>query len=238
MSRPHVHFSLSPIPRIHLWLGHYSRHFQCCSRAGVQCCSRGGLVLFQGGGGAVLLQRGSSAAPEREGQCSFSGGLVLLQRECQCCSRRGSEQFRHGGSRAVPEGGQSCSRGRPNAAPEGVRSSSGGDGSTSGTQWTAPVPIQPCPLLRGYVLTQAIDIFHVLYLLYLLMVKAIGTPSFSTGRGRGEVAGATPLFRVSFGPGPPLQWTLRGPVQHSPRGGRSRQVIPAGRLGFRRNDPV
>ena len=72
----------------------------------------------------------------------------------------------------------------------------------------------------------------------LLVVKAIGTPSFSTGRGRGEVAGATPLFRVSFGPGPPLQWTLRGPVQHSPRGGRSRQVIPAGRLGFRRNDPV
>ena len=122
-----VHFSLSPIPRIHLWLGHYSRHFQCCSRGGVQCCSSGGLVLFQSGG-AVLLQRGSSAAPERESSAVPGGGLVLLQREVQCCSRRGSEQFRHGGSRAVPEGGQSCSRGSPNAAPEGVQCCSRGTG--------------------------------------------------------------------------------------------------------------
>ncbi len=185
----------------------------------------------------MLLQRGLSAAPGR-GASAVSGGG-------QCCSRESPVLLQRGAG-AVPAWRFQCSsRGRPvQLQREAQCSSRGGSvllqrgGSTSGTQWTAPVPIQPCPLLRGYVVTQAIDIFYIPYPLCLLVVKAIDTPSFSTGRGRGKVAGATPLFRVSFGLGPPLQWTLRGPVQHSPRGGRSRQVIPAGRLGFRKNDPA
>ena len=156
----------------------------------------------------------------------------------QCCSRAGGQCCSRGRAVLLQSGGPVLLQRGSSAAPEGAPVLLQRGGSTSGTQWTAPVPIQPCPLLRGYVLTQAIDIFHIPYPLCLLVVKPIDMPSFSTGRGRGEVAGATPLFRVSFGPGPPLQWTLRGPVQHSPRGGRSRQVIPAGRLGFRRNDPV
>ncbi len=84
-----VHFSLSPIPRIHLWLDHYSRLSSAVPERGtsavsegVWCCSRAG--------GPVLLQRGSSAAPERRGQCSFRGGLVLLQREGQYSFRGGA----------------------------------------------------------------------------------------------------------------------------------------------------
>ena len=164
----------------------------------------GGFQGSSGSVGPVLFQRGSRTAPE--------GRIQSCSRcEVQWQLRRvGPEQIQRGSS-AAPGGREHL--GRP-------MDSTGAD--------------PACPLLGGYVLTQVIDIFHVHYPLCLLVVKPIETPSVSAGRGRGEVAGATPLFRVSFGLGPPLQWTLRGPVQHSPLGGRSRQVIPAGRLGFRK----
>ena len=188
---------------------------QCCSRGMFRSSSRWHPKLLQRGLPEQFRKRGSSAAPGGGQSSSRGADPERLQMGGPVLLQRvGPEQIQRGSS-AAPEGREHL--GRPMDS-------------------TSADPA--CPLLRGYVLTQAIDIFHVPYPLCLLVVKPIDTPSFSTGRGRGEVAGATPLFRVSFGLGPPLQWTLRGPVQHSPRGGRSRQVIPAGRLGFRRNDPA
>ena len=111
-----VHFSLSPIPCLSLWLGHYSCPFPVLLQRGLPEQFRTW--------GPVQAQRGSSAAPEgcsgavpggiqscsRGRASAVSGGGSAAPERVQCCSRGGSEQFRHGGSRAVPEGGQSCSR--------------------------------------------------------------------------------------------------------------------------------
>ena len=107
----HVHFSLSPIPCLPLWLGRYSCPFP------VQLQRR--LPEQFRTGGPVQAQRGPGAAPEG---CSGAvpGGI-------QSCSRggfqgssgsvgpvqlqRGSSAAPEGGSSATPEGVQCCSRG-------------------------------------------------------------------------------------------------------------------------------
>ena len=134
-------------------------------------------VLFQSGG-AVLLQRGSGAVPERGGSAAPEGA--------QCCSREGVQCSFRGGLVLLQREAQCCSRGRPVLLQ--------GNGSTSGTQWTAPVPIQPCPLLRGYVLTQAIDIFHVLYLLYLLWLRQSARSASAPVGGGGKWRERPPCF--------------------------------------------
>ena len=116
----HVHFSLSPIPCLSLWLGHYSCPFPVLLQRGLPEQFRTW--------GPVQAQRGSSAAPEgcsgavpggiqscsRGGFQSSSGsvGPVLLQRgfraapegRIQCCSRCGVQCCFRGWV-------QSCSRG-------------------------------------------------------------------------------------------------------------------------------
>ena len=219
----HVHFSLSPIPCLHLWLGHYSYPFPVQLQRGLP-------KQFRKGGASAAPEGCSGAVPGGIQSCSRGASRAVPEARLPCCSRGGSELLQRGGSNAAPDGGGAS------AAPEGGpvllqrASSAAPEGREHlGHRMDSTGADPACPLLRGYVLTQAIDIFHVPYPLYLLVVKPIDTPRFSTGRGRGEVAGATPLFRVSFGPGPPLQWTLRGPVQHSPRGGRSRHSDPCGK---------
>ena len=99
----HVHFSLSPIPCLPLWLGHYSCPFP------VQLQRR--LPEQFRTWGPVQAQRGSSAAPER---CSGAvpGGIQSCFRgriqsssgsEVQCCSRGDPEQIQRG-ARTAPEG--------------------------------------------------------------------------------------------------------------------------------------
>ena len=47
-----------------------------------------------------------------------------------------------------------------------------------------------------------------------------------------------PLFRVQCSSSPPRYLPARGPVQHSPGEAAPATMIPAGRPGFRRNDPA
>ena len=69
----HVHFSLSPIPCLPLWLGHYSCHFQCCSRGGCQSSSGSvGPELLQGGG-STLGAQWTAPVPIQRVHCS--GGM-------------------------------------------------------------------------------------------------------------------------------------------------------------------
>ena len=169
--------------------------FQVASKAAPE----GGPVQFQGG--AVLLQRESSAAPE--GGRSSSGMEV-------------PEQFQWGASPAPDAGSSAASEGGSRAAPEGREHLGRPMDSTSADP--------ACPLLRGYVLTQAIDIFHIPYPLCLLVVKPIDTPSFSTGRGREKVAGAiVPPCFVSRSASDPLCNGHCGGRSSTPHG----EVAPA-----------
>ena len=183
----HVHFSLSPIPCLPLWLGHYSCPFPVQLQRGLPEQFRTG--------GPVQAQRGASAAPEGVQSCSRGADPELLQMGGRVQLQRGRPEQLQRGSSAAPEGREHL--GRPMDS-------------------TSADPA--CPLLRGYVLTQAIDIFHVHYLPCLLVVKPIDTPSFSTGRGRGGSGGSDP---------PEGHW---GAGPDSPRGGRSRQVIQRGMI--------
>ena len=157
------------------------------------------------------FQVASKAAPE-------GASRAVPEAWVQCSSRGGPELLQRGGSRAAPDAGSSAApEGGSRAAPEGVQCSSRG----AGAPWapngqTSADPA--CPLLRGYVLTQAIDIFHVRYPLYLLVVQPIDTPGFSTGRGRGEVAGATPPVSCLVRPRTPFAMDIAGAGPALPTG--------------------
>ena len=56
-------FLLSPIPCIHLWLGHYSCHFQSSSSGGVQSCSGLGVQSSSRGGAGAKSPLIENRAP-------------------------------------------------------------------------------------------------------------------------------------------------------------------------------
>ena len=125
----HVHFSLSPIPRLHLWLGHYSCPFPVQLqrglpeqfRTGAPCRPRGGPVLLQRDV-PEQFQVASKAAPE-------GASRAVPEAWVQCCSRGGPELLQRGGSRAAPDAGSSAApEGGSSAAPEGVQCCSRGAG--------------------------------------------------------------------------------------------------------------